>query len=106
MSNRKYSRDQVVRAATRLVKMSAQLDPVVAAAARKALDRLRMLPMSEILDKVPGEQWVDKAKAIGVTRETIYGWLKGRCRPYPQQAQRLAEITGFDADEIRGLRST
>lgn len=81
------------------------LDPLVNATAQKLLDRMRMLPMADVLAKVPGETWVAKAKTVGVTRVTLHGWLTGRCRPYPQQAQKLAEITGFDAAAIRGTRS-
>jgi hypothetical protein len=105
MSNRKYNREQLLRAAQRVVHISTHFDPLVAATARKLLDRIQMLPMTEVIDKVPGETWVAKAATIGVTRVTLHGWLTGRCRPYPQQAQRLAEITGFPADEIRGTRS-
>lgn len=105
MSNRKYNREQLLRAAQRVVNISTHFDPLVAASAKKLLDRIMMTPMADILDKVPGETWVAKAKHIGVTRVTLHGWLTGRCRPYPQQAERLAEITGFPAAEIRGSRS-
>jgi hypothetical protein len=105
MSSLKYDRDKLLRAAQRVAEMSTHFDPLVAATARKLLDRIQMLPMHDVLDKVPGDTWVAKAAAIGVTRVTLHGWLTGRCRPYPQQARRLAEITGLDAAVIRGTRS-
>lgn len=95
----------LIRDAESLLKKSQRFDPLVAASVQKALDRIKMLPMSEIVDKIPGKDATAKAKLLGVTRETIYGWLNGRCRPYPQQALRLSELTGFSADEIRGTRS-
>lgn len=103
--NRKPTREQMVRVAQRLVNMSKHFDPLVLASATKVLDRILMRPMTEILDKVPGDTQIAKARTIGVTRETLYGWIKGRCRPYPDQAQTLAKLTGFDAAEIRGVRS-
>lgn len=106
MSNRKKpDRERMVRAAQRLVNLSKRYDPLVLATAQKLLDRINMLSMDDILAKVPGESQVAKARHIGVTRETVYGWTKGRCRPYPEQAERLAKITGFPAGAIRGTRS-
>jgi hypothetical protein len=72
---------------------------------RKRLMKLRgplKVPIQAILDKVPGESVIQKAKAIGVTRQAIYGWLDGLCRPNPKQARKIAKITGFSVADVRG----
>lgn len=64
--------------------------------------RLRATPMSKILAKVPGV-WTEKARRIGVTRQTLYLWTRGETRPSNVQARKLAKLTGFSYAEIRGL---
>jgi hypothetical protein len=61
------------------------------------------LPIDEILAKVPGNSVIAKAKAIGVTRQAIYSWRDGVCRPNRKQAKRIERLTGFDADDVRGV---
>jgi transcriptional regulator with XRE-family HTH domain len=69
--------------------------------ARELRDRLSQRPMSEILNLVPGETVIAKAKICGVSRQTFYTWLNGSI-PHPKQAARLAKVTGVSIAEIRG----
>jgi len=65
------------------------------------LMRLR-LPMTKVLEKVPGDTIADKARAVDVERSVIYGWMDGRTRPRRNEAMKLAEITGYKIHEITG----
>lgn len=76
-------------------------DAAVTARAIKMRDRLA-LPMQEVIDKIPGASVVDKAKRVGVSRQTIYYWIYGATRPNAKQARRIARITGYDVALIRG----
>lgn len=102
---RKVTREQMVRVAQRAVNMAQHFDPLVLATARTLMARITMVPMNDILAKVPGETQIAKARHLGVSRETLYGWVTGRSRPYPEQAKKLQDITGIPAHEIRGVRS-
>jgi transcriptional regulator with XRE-family HTH domain len=62
-----------------------------------------MLPMAEVLSKVPGRTIKERARSIGVTRQAWYQWLDGTARPSAKRAKQLERITGYPADEIRGL---
>jgi DNA-binding XRE family transcriptional regulator len=68
----------------------------------KNIRQLELLPMSEIMAKVPGATVVEKAAEIGVSRQTCYYWLQGRSRPSLEQAERIAELTGISVHDIRG----
>lgn len=94
--------DEARRLIERLIKISP--DDGLTARALKLRDRLK-LPMWMVIDKIPGETMVAKAKRIGVSRQTIYYWLSGETRPNKKQARLLATLTGFDAAEIRGRAS-
>jgi hypothetical protein len=61
------------------------------------------LPMTDIIAKVPGDSIIQKAKTLGVTRQALYGWLDGLCRPSPKQARKIAKLTGLDAADVRGF---
>jgi DNA invertase Pin-like site-specific DNA recombinase len=76
-------------------------DPALKRRAAKLRDKLAQRPMPEILNLVPGETVIAKAKACGVSRQTFYTWLNGSV-PHPKQAARLAKITGISIAEIRG----
>lgn len=65
------------------------------------LDRMK-LPMRDVLIKVPGGTIVDRAKAIGISRQTYYSWARGDSRPNGRQSKRLAELTGLDWQDING----
>ena len=92
--------------ARQLVRRLAKISPdaAVAANAKKMLYRLAV-PMEKVIDAIPAETVVGKARHIGVTRQTIYDWLKGTSRPKKAMAHKLHRITGYDADEIRGRAS-
>jgi transcriptional regulator with XRE-family HTH domain len=64
-------------------------------------DRLA-LPMSVVLKKVPGLTVAAKCSKIGVSRQAYYYWLRGMSRPNVTQSAQLAELTGLNADDIRG----
>lgn len=66
----------------------------------KTLRRMERVPMSYILSKVPGETIVERAAAVGVSRQAYYHWIHGRSRPSIQQAEKLAELTGIPLGDI------
>src|SRR6516164_4387841 len=63
------------------------------------IDRIRM-PMSEILALVPGESAAARSRAIGISRQTYYAWVREENRPLTDQAEHLARITGVPANLI------
>lgn len=65
--------------------------------------RRASLPMELILSCVPGETIMDKAKRLGVSRQTLYGWLNG-ATPNRKLAAKLMRTTGLSADDIRRWR--
>ena len=72
---------------------------------RQAIERLASsirLPMIVVLAKVPGETLALKATRIGVSRQEVWRWSKGLCRPKKKQALRLHKLTGFPASSIYG----
>lgn len=76
-------------------------NPRITAKAMKWREELR-LPMSVILDKVPGKSIQEKIDKIGVPRQTWYSWRAGDCRPNMQSAKKLARLTGYSVKEIKG----
>jgi DNA-binding XRE family transcriptional regulator len=58
-------------------------------------------PMAAILAKVPGDTLAARARAIGVSRQTMYVWAQEKFRPSTEQATIIAELTGVPIDEIR-----
>lgn len=61
-------------------------------------------PMKDILEKVPGETLTERAKAIGVSRQTMYVWMHERFRPGLEQATLISELTGIPVWQIRDLQ--
>jgi DNA-binding XRE family transcriptional regulator len=57
-------------------------------------------PMSAILARVPGETLAERARNVGVSRQTMYVWAQERFRPSSAQAAIIAELTGIPAEEI------
>lgn len=57
-------------------------------------------PMRDILAKVPGESLTDRAKKLGVSRQTMYVWASEKFRPTRVQAKRLAKATGVPIEHI------
>ena len=61
------------------------------------------LPMAAVLEKLwPHETVTKKMELLGINRQNYYGWMSGRFRPGPKLARRLANLTGYSAEEIRG----
>lgn len=60
------------------------------------------LPMSVVLAKVEGDSVREKCKRLGITRQAYEQWLHGVSRPSLKHARRLAQLTGYDALDIRG----
>lgn len=75
---------------------------------REAVQHLRhavnLMPMSEVLARVPGDDIIQKAERAKVSRSTWYAWKRGRVRPNQEQAQRLSQLTDIPADLFRGRR--
>lgn len=69
--------------------------------AAKLRNKLTAIPMSQVLAKWPGSV-AEKAKHLGVSRQTVYYWLDGSMRPDERRAEMLARLTGFSVAEIRG----
>lgn len=88
--------------AEQLIELSA--DNYTKRAAERLLSSLHLSPMAHILARVPGESVSARARLLGVSRQTYYGWLNGRWRPNIQQAKKIAEVTGIPAGEIRPER--
>lgn len=64
-----------------------------------AAHKLRF-PMEEILAKVPGESLSDRARKVGVSRQTMYVWAAERFRPTTRQAKRISKLTGVPVAQI------
>jgi hypothetical protein len=65
---------------------------------------LALLPMSAVLDKVPGESVLEKTKLLGISRNTWYCWYRGDIRPNKLQAAKLERLTGVKAELFQGRR--
>lgn len=92
--------ERAIRLAERLIKLDTS--PSLTRHAERIRQRLSAMPMRHIVMKVPGETIVAKARILGVTRQTIYYWLREETRPDPEQAKKLSRLTGINADVIRG----
>jgi DNA-binding XRE family transcriptional regulator len=57
-------------------------------------------PMRDILAKVPGDSLTDRAKALKVSRQTMYVWASEKFRPTKVQAKRIAKVTGVPIEHI------
>lgn len=91
--------DEARKLIERLVKISP--DPGTVLRARRLLTRIK-LPMSVVVDRIPGDSIIQKAAKLSVSRQTLYYWLDGITRPNRKQAKLIAALTGFGVDEIRG----
>ena len=96
--------DNALEWAEKLIRVANALeDEDLKGRARQIRDRL-VLPMSKVLEKVPGDTVVKKVESIGISRQAYYAWLDGRARPNATQALQLAKLTGFDPVVIRGRK--
>lgn len=101
MTSTPAQRERALKLAERLLEITPEDDEGLLLRARQLRDRLKT-PMEAVLAKVPGESVTEKCKRIGITRQNYYAWLKGEYRPNPRQSRKLAAITGFKAEDIRG----
>jgi DNA-binding XRE family transcriptional regulator len=67
----------------------------------RAVEHKLRHPMAAILAKVPGDTLAARARAIGVSRQTMYVWAQEKFRPSTEQATIIADLTGVPIDEIR-----
>jgi DNA-binding XRE family transcriptional regulator len=74
--------------------------PAIASDLRAVAHKLRY-PMADILAKVPGDTLAARARAIGVSRQTMYVWAQEKFRPSTEQAAIIADLTGVPIDDIR-----
>jgi DNA-binding transcriptional regulator YiaG len=58
-------------------------------------------PMSDILEMIPAKSLSERARKIGVSRQTYYDWMVGKSRPNKIKAKRLSMLTGIPVEEIR-----
>lgn len=57
-------------------------------------------PMAKILAKVPGTSLTERAKALRVSRQTMYVWMSEKFRPTKGQAKRISKATGVPVEHI------
>lgn len=78
----------------------ADLNPILNGEFKALVHKLRH-PMTKILAKVPGETLADRARAIGVSRQTMYVWQAEQFRPVGNQAKKIARLTGVRVEHIK-----
>jgi transcriptional regulator with XRE-family HTH domain len=94
------------QAALKLVEQIIELQPDQGTLfhANRMKDRLS-LPMSVVMHNLWPQLSVSaKARRLGITRQTYYGWINGIFRPDEEMAKKLAFITGYDEAAIRGTQ--
>jgi DNA-binding XRE family transcriptional regulator len=74
--------------------------PAIASDLRAVAHKLRH-PMADILAKVPGDTLAERARKVGVSRQTMYVWAAEKFRPSTEQARIIANLTGVPVDDIR-----
>ena len=74
--------------------------PAIATDLRAVAHKLRH-PMADILAKVPGDTLAERARKVGVSRQTMYVWAAENFRPSTEQATIIANLTGVPVDDIR-----
>ena len=94
-------RERVLKLAEKLLGLIPDTEEGLIRRALQLRDRLKT-PMTMVLAKVPGETVTEKAAKIGITRQAYYAWANGEYRPNAKQSKRLASLTGFPAEDIRG----
>ena len=58
--------------------------------------------IGEIILSLPSDTHKDRAAMIGISRQGYYNLIQGLARPNPITIKRLADLTGFAEDVIRG----
>jgi DNA-binding XRE family transcriptional regulator len=84
---------------TTLNALSAGLPPPLQRDLRMVIHKATY-PMRDILAKVPGTSLTERAKKLGVSRQTMYVWASEKFRPTRVQAKRLAKATGVPIEHI------
>jgi hypothetical protein len=67
-----------------------------------AIKQRILVPMADVLARLPGESVADKSRRLQVSRTTFYAWAEGRARPRRGLAEELAKMTGLTWQEIAG----
>lgn len=57
--------------------------------------------LAEIMLKIPARTHLERARAIGISRQAYYNLMYGHARPNRLTAKRLAALTGVDEGVIR-----
>jgi DNA-binding XRE family transcriptional regulator len=85
----------------RVLEFAIQQAPLTALATdlRAVAHKLRY-PLADILAQVPGDTLAERARAIGVSRQTMYVWAQERFRPSGPQAKTIAKLTGVPVEQI------
>lgn len=99
---KKQRKGNALELAERLVQAIDAGNADVRNSALAVLVRLR-LPMTKILEKVPGDSVTAKAKAVGASRMAFYNWMNGTTRPRLREAHKISEVTGYSVAEIAGM---
>ena len=68
----------------------------------RALRERLLIPMSAILERMPGDSIAEKARMLQIQRSTFYAWAEGRARPRRGLAEKIAELTGYTWQEVAG----
>ena len=93
-----------VRDAIKVAEAAAKVinDKLLLYATARLKRKLKQKPLRDIIAKVPGDTWKDRAKALGVSRQAMQRWFDGSARPNETQAKRISELTGVSEKIIRG----
>jgi DNA-binding XRE family transcriptional regulator len=73
--------------------------PALARDLRAVAHKLRY-PLADILAKVPGDTLSERARKIGVSRQTMYVWAQEKFRPGRDQAAIISKLTGVPVEQI------
>jgi transcriptional regulator with XRE-family HTH domain len=68
------------------------------------MTRIKRVPIADVLAAVAGDTLPQKAKLIGCSKSLIYYWANGTLRPSVRSARRLAKVSGYSVEQIRGTR--
>ena len=90
---------EALQVTEKLIKMRLLTDD--ARVARELHVRMQ-LPMTAVVERIPGNSVTEKAERAGTTRQAIWRWLATGARPRGPMAKKLARITRYDVREIRG----